>query len=123
MELNSGEQKVLTTLYKLQQETGISIDDRRIADTAQLLVEDVCDWIETLADKGFVERHRTTNGIAASITANGRLELRLNRLSPLAKPAEALDIQDELQSLNNTSGNHVANTAVVRSLFQEVLKN
>lgn len=103
MALQGVEQKILKALYDLQGDTATSIDDGRIAAITQLSVEDLRDWLETLEGRGFVERHRTTSGFDASITAMGRIELRKNLPSPLTKSAEALDIQGH-SSLKETEG-------------------
>jgi serine/threonine protein kinase len=89
MALKAGERNILKALYDFQGETATTIDDRQIADLAYMSVQEARDWLESLDSDGLVDRIRTTSGIAACITAKGRIELRL--YLPFAEPVETID--------------------------------
>ena len=77
MNLEGGEKLVLKILRELQGDSSDYVDDARLAVATRMFVQDVRDWLETLEDKGFVERVRATDGFRAYITAKGKLALRM----------------------------------------------
>ena len=86
MKLEGGERLVLKSLADLQELSTGYVDDARLAVATKMLVEDVRDWLDTLADKGFVERTRLTDGFSAYVTAKGKQALRLTEPIPSPKP-------------------------------------
>ena len=74
---------VLEAIYNLS-EGGVGfVTEDLIAKNTRISVRDVRDWIETLDGEGFVEVARTTDeALIVSMTAKGRLQLRLYRYLP-----------------------------------------
>jgi CHAT domain len=86
MKLEGGERLVLKTLRDLQGDSTDYVDDARLASTTKMFVEDVRDWLETLQEKGFVERARGIDGFSAYVTAKGKQALKLTEPIPSPTP-------------------------------------
>jgi hypothetical protein len=82
MRFDGGERLVLKALRDLQGDSTDYVDDARIAAAAQMFVQDVRDWLETLEGKGLVERSRGIDGFSAYVTAKGKQALRLTEPIP-----------------------------------------
>jgi hypothetical protein len=87
MALEGGERLVLRILRDLQGDSTDYVEDARLAAATKMFVEDVRDVLEILDGKGFVQRTRLTSGFSATITAKGKLELRLTEPIPAPKAA------------------------------------
>src|SRR5271166_2457060 len=86
MKLEGGEKLVLEILHDLQGDSTDYVDDARLALATKMLVEDVRLELETLEEKGFVERTLLTDGVSAYVTAKGKQALRLAEPIPSPKP-------------------------------------
>src|SRR5262249_16601901 len=63
--------------------------DAQVAQGTNIDIEDVQNWIETLEVGGYVDVARTKDGLIASITAQGRLQLHLYPPIPLPQDKAA----------------------------------
>ncbi len=81
MALEGSERKILHTISCEQGEALAGyVDDSRIAEIADLSIDDVRDCLETLEEKECVERSIGVDGHSAYITAKGRQELRRSQV-------------------------------------------
>src|SRR3954467_12258031 len=64
---------VLQAIQDAQGETPNFIEDSRIAQTTQIALRDMRDWLLTLDQDGYVDLALTEGGLKASVTAKGRL--------------------------------------------------
>ena len=74
--LIGAQRMVLQAILDLPKDSYGYVPDYQIAESTQIAIADVRDWIETLADEGYVEVAHTGVGLSASITAQGKLILR-----------------------------------------------
>ena len=99
-----GAQKmVLQAIVELPKDATGFVTDVQIAQRTRIALTDVRDWIETLEGEGHVDSARTTSGLSASITAQGRLQLGLYQ--PIAPPhAESVEIAVTGRTLSPITG-------------------
>jgi hypothetical protein len=74
--LIGAQRMVLQAIVDLPADPAGFVTDSQIAQKSRITAGDVRDWIETLEGEGYVNVARTTGGLSASITANGKLVLR-----------------------------------------------
>jgi hypothetical protein len=67
---------VLQAILDLPKDVADNVTDLQIAQATQIALGDVRDWLETLDGDGNVNIVRTTAGLSASITAQGKLALK-----------------------------------------------
>ena len=90
MALEGSERKVLHAVLHEQGEALAGyVDDSKIAEIADLSIEEVRDCLETLEGKECVERSVGVNGHSAYITAKGRQELRRTQVASGDETAES----------------------------------
>ena len=89
--LIGAQRMVLQAILDLPKDSAGYVRDAHIAQKTQIAIADVRDWIETLEGEGHVNVARTTGGLSASITAQGRT-------GPGAVPArpDAASLSDRL---------------------------
>jgi len=81
---------VLRAILDLPKDSAGYVQDAHIAQKTQIVITDVRDWIKTLEGEGHVNVARTTGGLSASITAQGRLALGpAIEPTPVAPPTPA----------------------------------
>src|SRR5271165_5726937 len=81
MALEGSERKILHAILREQGEALAGyVDDSKIAEIANLSIEEVRDCLETLEAKECVERSPVVGGYSAYITAKGRQELRRSQV-------------------------------------------
>ena len=73
--LIGAQRMVLQAILDLPKDSAGYVRDAHIAQKTQIVIADVRDWIETLEGEDHVNVARTTGGLSASITAQGRLAL------------------------------------------------
>ncbi len=71
--LIGAQRKILQAILDLPRDAAGYVTDSQIAQTTQIAISDVRDWIETLEGDGYVEVARAGGGLNALITAKGRL--------------------------------------------------
>lgn len=74
-QLYGSQRLVLKAIRDLPANAAGFVTDKQIAHHTRIKLEAVKDWVETLEKAGFVEVARTTEGISALLTAEGRLAL------------------------------------------------
>jgi hypothetical protein len=90
MPLEGSERKVLHAIVREQGEAPAGyVDDAKIAEIADLSIEEVRDCLETLEGKECVERSVGVGGHSAYITAKGRQELRRTQVQSGDERAES----------------------------------
>ena len=90
MALEGSERKVLHAILREQGEALAGyVDDSKIAEIADLCIEEVRDCLETLEGKECVERSVGVGGHSAYITAKGRQELRRTQVISDDETAES----------------------------------
>jgi hypothetical protein len=75
--LFGAQRMVLRAILDLPKDASGFVTDRQISHDTRIALKEVKDWIETLDGEELVEVARTTEGLAASITAKGRIQLGL----------------------------------------------
>ncbi len=89
--LIGAQRMVLQAIIDLPADPADFVTDSQVAQKTQIATGDVRDWIETLEGEGYVNVARTSNGLSASITAQGKLILKqfqpIGTMPPLANPA------------------------------------
>jgi hypothetical protein len=73
--LIGAQRMVLQAILDLPKDVADNVTDNQIAQATQISLGDVRNWLETLEGDGNVNVARTTGGLAASITAHGKLAL------------------------------------------------
>jgi DNA-binding MarR family transcriptional regulator len=97
MKLEGGEWLVLKSLLELQGDSINYVEDVRLVASTKMAVGDVRDWLETLEEKGYVERTRLAEGFRAYVTAKGRQALRLMEPIPTLRPvAESAEVSIDI---------------------------
>src|SRR5271157_3075816 len=66
---------VLQTILDLPKDSAGFVTDSQIFQKTGIALDDVRDWIETLGSDGYVDFFKTVDGLSATITAKGRLQL------------------------------------------------
>jgi hypothetical protein len=74
--LIGAQRMVLQAILDLPKDAVGYVTDARIAQSTQITVSDVRDWIETLEGDGHVNVAKTESGLSASVTAQGKLLLK-----------------------------------------------
>ena len=88
--LIGAQRMVLQAILDLPKDSAGYVQDAHIAQKTQIVIADVRDWIKTLEGEGHVNVARTTGGLSASITAQGRLALgQAIEPTPVAPPTPA----------------------------------
>ena len=67
---------VLQAILDLPKDSADNVADTQIAGATKIALDDVRNWLETLEGEGYVNIARTTVGLSASVTAQGKLILR-----------------------------------------------
>jgi hypothetical protein len=80
--LFGAQRMVLQAIQDAQGETSAFIEDSRVAQTTQIALRDMRDWLLTLDQEGYVDLALTEGGFKASVTPQGRLVLGLYRPFP-----------------------------------------
>jgi hypothetical protein len=81
-----GAQKtVLQAIHDSPKNAAGFVTDVLIAGTTRIALDDIRDWFDTLDGEGLLEVARTTEGLSASITAKGRLQLSKDQQVPTGK--------------------------------------
>ena len=83
-ELFGAQRLVLQAILDLPKDSAGFVTDSQIAQSTQIDLDMVRDWIRTLGAAKYVEFARTEAGLSALITAEGRLQLGLYQ--PLTPP-------------------------------------
>jgi hypothetical protein len=73
--LFGAQRMVLQTILDLPKDSADDVTDVQIAQSTQIALEAVRNWLETLDGDGNVNIVRTTAGLSNSITAQGKLIL------------------------------------------------
>ena len=81
--LFGGQRMVLQAILDLPKDAVGFVTDKQIEQRTNIALKDIKNWIETLHGEELVEVARTTEGVSASITAKGRLELGLFEPIPI----------------------------------------
>ncbi len=115
MKLEGAERLVLKNLLDLQGDSSDYVEDIRLAAAAKMLVGDVRDWLETLEDKGFVERARGTEGFSAYVTAKGKQVLRMTE--PIASSISETTVSGASNFSGSMSGTTVSGASNVSALL------
>jgi hypothetical protein len=84
--LFGAQRMVLQALLESQGDSQAFIEDSRIAHATRISLRDMRDWFLTLDNDEYVDLALTESGMSASVTAKGRLALRLDR--PFPTPTE-----------------------------------
>ena len=87
--LIGAQRMVLQAILDLPKDSADFVQDAHIAQKTQISIADVRDWIETLEGEGHVNVARTTGGLSASITAQGRLALGRRSSRPRSRHTNA----------------------------------
>jgi esterase/lipase superfamily enzyme len=86
MRLDGAEPLILQKISDLQSDPTTFVPDHLIATATQMELDDVRLWLETLENKGLIDRARLSQGFSASLTARGRAELRNREPIPVRSP-------------------------------------
>jgi hypothetical protein len=85
--LFGAQRMVLQAIQDAQGDTGAFIEDSRIAQATRISLMDMRDWFLTLDHDELVDLALTESGMSASVTAKGRLALKLFRPITTTKPS------------------------------------
>src|SRR4051812_45860652 len=113
--LYGAQRLVLRAIQDSPKDTAGFVTDAQVARATGIALKDVRDWIETLEVDGYVEVARTEAGLSASVTAKGRLFLRLFE----AFSAKETDSQDSAPNTEGTSSSR--HTEDPRSVSREAI--
>jgi hypothetical protein len=102
--LIGAQRMVLQAIVDLPVNSAGFVTDAQIAQHTQIAASDVRDWIETLEGEGLVNVAKTTSGLSASITANGRLALGQYRPFPSAPAPPAADTPADTRGIDQRQG-------------------
>jgi CHAT domain len=83
--LIGAQRMVLQAIFDLPKNAASYVTEDQIAQSTQIALTDVRDWLDTLDGEGYVNVARTTGGLTASITAQGKLIIR--QFQPLDPPS------------------------------------
>src|SRR4051812_14260737 len=86
--LIGAQRMVLQAILDLPKDVADNVTDVQIAQATQIALNDVRDWLETLDGDGTINIVRTTAGLSASITAQGKLIIRQSQ--PFDPPSPGL---------------------------------
>ena len=84
--LIGAQRMVLQAILDLPKDSADFVQDAHIAQKTQISIADVRDWIKMLEGEGHVDVARTTGGLSASITPQGRLALDRRSSRPRFAP-------------------------------------
>ncbi len=82
---------ILQAILDLSKDPAGYVTDNQLSQSTRITITDVRDWLETLANDGYVQVARITTGLSASITANSRLALGQYRPFSNPKPGPAAE--------------------------------
>jgi hypothetical protein len=117
--LTGAQPTVLQKILDLGQISSEPVTDEQIAHATKISSGEVQDWLRTLGESGYVNLVKTSEGLSASITPTGRLELGPYLEAPRASPPASKTTAD--QSIGNDRPNpNNANTPANDTLTDRV---
>jgi hypothetical protein len=91
--LFGAQRMVLQSIADSPKDTAGFVKDSQIAESTQIALSDVQDWLETLSKDGYISIARTKNGLSVLLEAPGRLVL--NQYRPFSTPSTDRPLEAE----------------------------
>src|ERR1700722_20181768 len=102
--LIGAQRMVLHAILDLPKDGAGFVKDSQIAESSQIALTDVRDWIETLEGGGYIEVAKANDGLRAFIKAEGRLALGLYQPVKATQPPPISAATSPPASLGGSSG-------------------